>query len=60
MNANTTPLTLLDFDDNGGDSSGQQGHRVIPGQLDLSHKVILYLENISVSFDGFKALTISA
>ncbi|MFZ4537365.1 urea ABC transporter ATP-binding protein UrtD [Propionivibrio sp.] len=24
--------------------------------LDLSHKVILYLEDISVSFDGFKAL----
>jgi len=27
-----------------------------PGELDLSHKVILYLEDISVSFDGFKAL----
>ena len=26
------------------------------GELDLSHKVILYLEEISVSFDGFKAL----
>jgi urea transport system ATP-binding protein len=26
-----------------------------PG-LDTSHKVILYLEDISVSFDGFKAL----
>ena len=24
--------------------------------IDISHKVILYLENISVSFDGFKAL----
>ncbi|MBT0961760.1 urea ABC transporter ATP-binding protein UrtD [Denitromonas sp. IR12] len=27
-----------------------------PGELDLTHKVILYLEDISVSFDGFKAL----
>jgi urea transport system ATP-binding protein len=31
-------------------------HIAAPGELDLSHKVILYLENISVSFDGFKAL----
>ena len=27
-----------------------------PGELDLSHKVILYVEDITVSFDGFKAL----
>ncbi|HEX4781296.1 MAG TPA: ATP-binding cassette domain-containing protein, partial [Usitatibacter sp.] len=26
------------------------------GQLDLTHGVVLYLENICVSFDGFKAL----
>ncbi len=39
------------------------GHRDVPsshvvtaGKLDLSHNVILYLEDISVSFDGFKAL----
>ncbi|MHB1216330.1 MAG: urea ABC transporter ATP-binding protein UrtD [Thiobacillus sp.] len=31
------------------------GHVLKPG-VDLSHKVILYLEAISVSFDGFKAL----
>ena len=31
------------------------GHILQPG-IDLSHKVILYLEDISVSFDGFKAL----
>ena len=29
---------------------------VTPGQLDASHGVVLYLDNISVSFDGFKAL----
>ncbi|WP_028580275.1 urea ABC transporter ATP-binding protein UrtD [Desulfogranum japonicum] len=28
----------------------------IPPELDLSHGVILYLEGISVSFDGFKAI----
>jgi urea transport system ATP-binding protein len=32
------------------------GHMLRPGELDLSHKVILYLEDITVSFDGFKAL----
>ena len=30
--------------------------RVLQPGLDTSHKVILYLEDISVSFDGFKAL----
>lgn len=29
---------------------------VISGQLDISHGTILYLEDVSVSFDGFKAL----
>ncbi len=32
------------------------GHTVVPGVVDISHGTILYLENISVSFDGFKAL----
>jgi urea transport system ATP-binding protein len=31
-------------------------HILQPGAVDLSHKVILYLEEVSVSFDGFKAL----
>jgi urea transport system ATP-binding protein len=37
----------------GGDAS--LGHVLTPG-VDVSHKTILYLEEISVSFDGFKAL----
>ncbi|MBF0610085.1 MAG: urea ABC transporter ATP-binding protein UrtD [Magnetococcales bacterium] len=32
------------------------GHALTPGQLDISHKVILYLEEVTVSFDGFRAL----
>ena len=32
------------------------GHVLVPGEVDLSHNVILYLEGITVSFDGFKAL----
>ena len=34
-----------------------QGKRIVDrNQVDLSHDIILYLENISVSFDGYKAL----
>ncbi len=32
------------------------GGRALTAGLDVSHKTILYLEDISVSFDGFKAL----
>ena len=32
------------------------GHPLDIDALDLSHNVILYLDNITVSFDGFKAL----
>ncbi len=38
------------------DDQASTSHVLKPGELDLSHKVILYLEDISVSFDGFKAL----
>ena len=31
-------------------------HVLTPGEVDLSHNVILYLEDITVSFDGFRAL----
>ncbi len=33
----------------------ESGH-LVPDYVDTSHDVILYLEGISVSFDGFKAL----
>ncbi|MBP0591423.1 urea ABC transporter ATP-binding protein UrtD [Paraburkholderia sp. LEh10] len=32
------------------------GHAVKPGEIDLSHGAILYLEDVTVSFDGFRAL----
>jgi urea transport system ATP-binding protein len=35
--------------------SGGHGHVAVEG-LDTSHGVVLYMEDISVSFDGFKAL----
>jgi urea transport system ATP-binding protein len=40
----------------GGEDKAGYGHVVRPGELDLSHGAILYLEDISVSFDGFLAL----
>src|SRR6476620_3309776 len=38
-----------------GDTTGL-AHLNIAGEVDLSHGVILYLEDVSVSFDGFRAL----
>jgi urea transport system ATP-binding protein len=38
------------------DGSAADGRVLRPGELDLSHKVILYLDDITVSFDGFRAL----
>jgi urea transport system ATP-binding protein len=47
---------LLDANHSFSGEGENLGHAVTPGELDLSHRVILYLEDISVSFDGFKAL----
>ncbi|MBI5924113.1 MAG: urea ABC transporter ATP-binding protein UrtD [Aquabacterium sp.] len=44
---------------NAGESGGREaayGRVVEPDQLDVRHGSILYLDDISVSFDGFKAL----
>ena len=46
----------IELDEGRGQSGEHFGHRVERGELDLSHKVILYLDEITVSFDGFKAL----
>ncbi|GAB2920490.1 urea ABC transporter ATP-binding protein UrtD [Paraburkholderia jirisanensis] len=32
------------------------GHVATPGEIDTSHGTILYLEDVTVSFDGFRAL----
>src|SRR5690606_3455239 len=43
----------------GSESGGREaayGRVVQPGELDVVHGSILYLDDISVSFDGFKAL----
>jgi urea transport system ATP-binding protein len=38
------------------DSASRYTHPVTPGEVDLSHGAILYLEDISISFEGFRAL----
>jgi urea transport system ATP-binding protein len=38
------------------DPQATQGRVIEPGAVDLAHGAILYLEDITVSFDGFKAL----
>ena len=55
---NAVDLLLPESEDNPDWDSGtaELGHILQPGHLDLSHKVILYLEDITVSFDGFRAL----
>jgi urea transport system ATP-binding protein len=40
----------------GGTSGAGYGHHVDPNRVDTSHGPILYLDDITVSFDGFKAL----
>jgi urea transport system ATP-binding protein len=51
---------MSDGQDNGSDADGGDitglAHVNVPGVVDLSHGVILYLEGVSVSFDGFRAL----
>lgn len=37
-------------------SEGEGAHFVTEGVIDTSHKAILYLEGLNVSFDGFKAI----
>jgi urea transport system ATP-binding protein len=46
-------------DSQGSDSPGSESvlaHVAQPGVIDTSHGVSLYIENLTVSFDGFKAL----
>jgi urea transport system ATP-binding protein len=50
MNTVAVPLESHD------DPQASQGRVIEPGAVDLAHGAILYLEDISVSFDGFKAL----
>ena len=39
-----------------GDRSAVFARPVVPGEVDVTHGRILYLDDVSVSFDGFKAI----
>ena len=39
-----------------GGSTAEVGRHVTPGEVDVTHGRILYLDEVSVSFDGFKAI----
>ena len=39
-----------------GSGGASYGRVVTPGVVDVTHGAILYLDDITVSFDGFKAL----
>ena len=49
---------LRDQREKGSGESAAMGdaHRLVRGEIDISHRVILYLQGVTVSFDGFKAL----
>jgi len=47
---------VSDADLDGGPVASGMSHMVAADQIDLSHGVILYLDSVTVSFDGFRAL----
>ncbi|WP_051504630.1 urea ABC transporter ATP-binding protein UrtD [Robbsia andropogonis] len=51
-----TDITKEPVSGAGANMTSGLGHLVKPGTVDVSHGPILYLEDVSVSFDGFKAL----
>ncbi|MDB5744325.1 MAG: transporter related protein [Polaromonas sp.] len=50
-----SPPTGLNNTESGG-RNASTGRIATPGEVDVSHGRILYLEDVSVSFDGFKAI----
>jgi urea transport system ATP-binding protein len=50
-----TTVSTSGIESSGGGSSSL-GHVAVADKIDVSHRAILYLEGVTVSFDGFKAL----
>ncbi|MBH2019682.1 urea ABC transporter ATP-binding protein UrtD [Polaromonas sp.] len=55
VEAHSAVLTGLNNTESGG-RNASTGRVATPGEVDVSHGRILYLEDVSVSFDGFKAI----
>ncbi|TKC91736.1 urea ABC transporter ATP-binding protein UrtD [Trinickia terrae] len=58
MNENPMVPDITAVDNDGRALSGvaSMGHAVTPDEIDTSHGTILYLDDVTVSFDGFRAL----
>ncbi len=54
--SNHTPAAALPVRNIPEAGSASNAHIPVPGELDTSHGVVLYLEDVTVSFDGFRAL----
>jgi urea transport system ATP-binding protein len=55
MSTNINASGAMESDGSGG-RGVEYGHIAVPGELDVTHGRILYLEDVCVSFDGFKAI----
>ena len=55
VQAHSTLLSGASNTESGG-RNASTGRIATPGEVDVTHGRILYLENVSVSFDGFKAI----
>ncbi|HZF82238.1 MAG TPA: ABC transporter ATP-binding protein, partial [Burkholderiaceae bacterium] len=53
--AKSQGIVLAEQTESGGRAAGY-GRPMVEGEVDLAHGRILYLEDVSVSFDGFKAI----
>ena len=49
-------MTALLNDGTADAGEAHYGHAVVPGELDTQQGVVLYLDQVTVSFDGFRAL----
>ncbi len=59
MEAGAVALSKAKARSSGGESGGREtsyGRILVPGEVDLAHGSILYVDDITVSFDGFRAL----
>ena len=59
MEAGAVALSKAMARPTGGESGGREasyGRILVPGEVDLAHGSILYVDDITVSFDGFRAL----
>jgi urea transport system ATP-binding protein len=60
-NRNVKPVEAMSFEADAlqgpaGEDKAGYGHVITPGEVDVTHGAILYLDDITVTFEGFRAL----